>query len=497
MLFKKLFKKNLFFIGLSFILFASITYADNVPLSLFPLDHYDQSIATWINSNDPDYDKSLLSFDGQQKHFDIFYNHYFGAQSPWNSSYVNQILHQAAPNDLKTLEQSNINYYSNEGKSDDQIGYGENFRAHTPDWINKISDNINLTQWDNFNYQDKNRAIAIDNLHARVLPTDDVHFYHYTLPGQGYPFDNLQMSSLWVGTPVYIITETMDHAWAYVITPDYIAWVKTNGLARTNNGFVNTWENSAKKHLGALTHQTSLTDNKNQFLATAYVGSVLPADITSSGIKMMVPVSNSNRSAEITYATITTEDAAIMPLEATPHHIANIMTGLIGRPYGWGNMYLYNDCSAETKSLFSPFGIWLPRHSSDQVYAGKMVDMTGSSEEDRLSYLMSNGHRFMTIVYIGGHVVMYIGNYANPNSSDHAAMAMTYQNIWGLSPNPADRRAVIGGAVLFPMLLQYPEDTTLVSLANKKYFQVSYLDETPNFLQKIQVINLKSLMTNE
>src|SRR5437762_13981917 len=102
MFFKKLFPKNFLFIGLSSILFASVTHADNVPLSLFPMDHYDQSISTWIKPSDPDYDKSLLSPDVQQKHFDNFYNHYFGIQSPWNSSYVNQILHQSSPNDLKT-----------------------------------------------------------------------------------------------------------------------------------------------------------------------------------------------------------------------------------------------------------------------------------------------------------------------------------------------------------------------------------------------------------
>lgn len=109
---------------------------------------------------------------------------------------------------------------------------------------------------------------------------------------------------------------------------------------------------------------------------------------------------------------------------------------------------------------------------------------------------MNNGHPFTTIIYIGGHVILYLGNQPNPNSDDHALMAMTYQNVWGLAPYPSTRRAVIGKAVVFPMLLQYPEDTSLVSLAGKSEFQVAYLDELPaqNNLLRAQRIDLKSLM---
>lgn len=30
-------------------------------------------------------------------------------------------------------------------------------------------------------------------------------------------------------------------------------------------------------------------------------------------------------------------------------------------------MYFYNDCTAELKNLFTPFGIWLPRNSGAQA----------------------------------------------------------------------------------------------------------------------------------
>ncbi len=476
-------------------LVITTSYANDGLISLFPLKNYEQTISTWIKPSDPNFDKRLLSQDMQEKRLEIFYKHYFGSLSPWDANYINQILHQSPPENLKTIEQQILTLFNNAGKSPDQIGYGENFRPHTEDWILNIANNIDVSRLENLSFQANNRGIAIRNLSARALPTKDVHFYSYKLAGQGYPFDNLQISSLWAGTPVYIILETYDHAWMLVVTPDYIGWVNSNGIARVDNGFIKEWSATAKDKLAAITHTpTSIVDNQQQFLFTAYTGSVFPAKIIDKKMYLLVPVNDMNYNAHIKMAMVSDQNAALMPVAITPHHFSDFMNSMINRPYGWGNLYFYNDCSAELKNIFTPFGIWLPRHSSDQTKAGKMVDMSSFPQEKRLSYLMENGQSFLTIIYIGGHVILYIGNYNNP-MKEASLMAMTYQNIWGLSPNPPIRRAVIGESVLFPMLLVYPEDPSLISLANKKYFQVTYLSEIPpDFLLWQEKINLKTLM---
>ncbi|HSW71265.1 MAG TPA: SH3 domain-containing protein, partial [Gammaproteobacteria bacterium] len=303
-------------------------------------------------------------------------------------------------------------------------------------------------------------------------------------------------SSVWVGTPLYILGETRNHRWSLVVTPEFIGWVQSKGIARTNEAFVNRWKEAAKKNLVAIIRsETAINDETGQFRFTAYVGSFFPAESESSGFRILLPVADMEQQALIKYGTLSTDTAVQMPLSATPQHFSEVMRGLIGRPYGWGGMYFYNDCSAELKYLLAPFGIWLPRHSSYQVYAGKMVDMSSAPRDQRLAYLMAKGHRFLTLVYIGGHIFLYVGNYPNPNDKDHGLFALSYQNMWGLSPNPPTRRAVIGKAVLFPLLLEYPEDGSLTSLVDKKFFQVSYLDELPNFVMKLQKVDLRMLMS--
>ncbi|XOD69337.1 MAG: NlpC/P60 family protein [Flavobacteriales bacterium AspAUS03] len=119
------------------------------------------------------------------------------------------------------------------------------------------------------------------------------------------------------------------------------------------------------------------------------------------------------------------------------------MSTLIGQPYGWGGMYFYSDCSAELKSIFTLFGIYLLRHSSEQVTIDKMVNQSTASPEQKLSYLMEQGKSILTLVYIGDHIIMYVGDVLNRNKTGTSIM-MTYQNLWGGTLSQPVRRAVMG-----------------------------------------------------
>jgi hypothetical protein len=108
----------------------------------------------------------------QQKRFLIFFNRYFGSLSPWDSEYVSKIFRLGTgTNSLKSIELELIHQFSNEGKSEAFIGYGENFRPYDKTWTENIAKNINLSQFEDLSYQANQRGIVIDNLEARVLPS--------------------------------------------------------------------------------------------------------------------------------------------------------------------------------------------------------------------------------------------------------------------------------------------------------------------------------------
>jgi hypothetical protein len=169
------------------------------------------------------------------------------------------------------------------------------------------------------------------------------------------------------------------------------------------------------------------------------------------------------------------------PWPYTPRHAAALWRTLLGRPYGWGNAWLLNDCSAELKSFFAPFGLWLPRHSTHQKDAGRAVDLSALDLHGRLDTLARIARPYLTLVWIRGHVMLYLGpiTYTAPDGAS-AAGFMSYQNLWGLWPKaPPDTRAIVGGSTLFPVLDRYPDQPELQSQADRPDFVATRLDQAP------------------
>jgi cell wall-associated NlpC family hydrolase len=485
--------------------------ADNV--TLFPMAGYDQNVDHWLEPDSPGYDQPFLSSADQQAHFQALYARYFGtgasAPSPWNAEFVRTRIYRQQGTDIAAWQQRRIGKFDNTGKQGAEIGYGENFRPHDKAWIDAIAQNMNVEQFTQAPvYQPERRAIAIGNLMVRELPTTDPSFYDHRLAGEGYPFDNLQISAVRPGTPLYVLGSSADGAWQYVQTPDVQGWVRSDGVAMADDRFVDAWRAAAGKSLGAvIVASAPVRDSRGVFRFDAPAGTLLPivaangvrtaagqaaarntsdtgnASSTSgaSGVagtneantarQILVPARDMEGRALIRRALLSDAQIAPAPLAATPRHLAMLMKALIGRPYGWGNSGLYNDCSSELQSIFAAFGVWLPRHSSTQMEAGRMIDLSSSTPAQRLDYLAQHGEPMRTLIYIGGHVMLYIGN----TTRDGRAVPVVYQDVWGLRPADNSRRAVIGGSVILPLFEHIPEDATLQSLAATRTFQISIL----------------------
>jgi len=452
------------------------------PIGLFPMARYDQDVDHAIDPASSSYDTPFLSPAEQRAHWDAFLARYFGANerdpSPWNPTFIAKRLYGGGGADIVDLQLRRISSYDNAGKPDRAIGYGQNFRPHTSRWLDDIERNMNLQQFGLApRYTPASRAIATDALLVRELPTMDPSFYSHRLAGQGYPFDNLQISSVHPGTPLYVLGQSADGAWDYVQTPDVQGWVASNGVGFVDDAFISTWSHRGSDGWAVVTAaSTPVRDDSATFRFNATAGTLLPLAHTQSAasnlpLAALVPARDIDGRAVIREARLPNTVAARAPIAATPRHLAMLMKSLIGRPYGWGNMNFYNDCSSELQSIFAAFGVWLPRHSSAQMSAGDMTDLSSDSPAQRLDFVMRNGKPMRTLIYIGGHVMLYLGN----TMRDGRTVPVVYQDIWGMRPADNSRRAVIGGSVIFPLLLTIPEDPSLESLAATRIFQVSVL----------------------
>lgn len=453
----------------------------------FPTNDYDQNVSTWIPSTRPDYNQPLLTPALQNARMNELYEHDFAsddrAVSPWSEHFITSVLTAPPPQDIVSEEEHVIEKYTNDSsKTGDNVAYAQNDWPYSLSWINAIEANMDLSQFTtDAVYHEENRAIALRNMDARVLPTIDPVFYPHNFAQHRFPSDDLQQSAIWAGTPLYILGHTKEGAYDLVQAPSFIAWVDSRAIARVSPSFVSTWQTHARAQLAAIIQtKTPVQDQSGVFQFYAYVGSLFPVEKQDAeGLTILIPEQTPTGEAQIAFARLPSSEAAVMPLAPTPHNAAKLIATLQGRPYGWGNTRFYNDCSAELQNFFLPFGIWLPRHSSDQVNQGLMVDLSASSTEQRIAYLRQNGRPFFTIVYIGNHVFLFIGDYPDPKQPGASSVVMTYQNLALLPTWTQERLYNIDEAVFFPLLDHYPEDPSIVSLAGQTYFQVSFLDQFP------------------
>lgn len=451
-----------------------VTTANHVPAdyiaptnSLFPLDNYPQSVDKWLP---PGLDMHVPVMDTatQQRHFSDLKSRYFGMKtgekSPWNPSYIASVLSKGA----ETARDASIRKYL-DGHS---VSWGENFRVNSGGWKQQVRDNA-TTSIDRV-YNPSGRGIAIRETLVRVLPTADPAYDDPRQAGQGYPFDNLQMSSVRPGTPVYVLAASRDRRWKYVISPSVTGWVHSEDIAGVDQQFVTEWLTLADKNLGAFIKGPVSVHEGGLYYFTARPGTILPFRNRQPGFfDVIVPVRKSDGRVQIRKVRLREEEFVGMPWKMTLGNMAVLMKSMSGRPYGWGNYNFYNDCSAEIRNLMMPFGIFLPRNSAAQIQAAaRIVDLSKESIGGRLRYLIEHGRPFSTLVYIPGHIMLYTGNVIINGKN----VPMTYQNIWGLRPADSDSRSIIGGAVFFPLLASYPENPDLVSLAGKSQFKLGFIE---------------------
>ena len=229
-----------------------------------------------------------------------------------------------------------------------------------------------------------------------------------------------------------ICHRSQDGAWYYVETPLVSGWVDAKDVATVSPAFEASWEGS---RLGAIVREhVSLNGSE------AYIGTVLPMVSTSS---VYVPVAGSDGSASPRAVPVPDGTVNTMPIAMTPANFARLGNQILGQHYGWGGMLGLRDCSAMTRDLMTPFGIWLPRNSRSQGRVGYPTSLAGMSSAEKEATLQRSGVPFATLVVMNGHVVLYIGTYEGRPAIMH--------DLWGIrvdEPADEDQRLIIGRAVI-------------------------------------------------
>lgn len=299
-------------------------------------------------------------------------------------------------------------------------GWGENKLPRDSSWVACLAANADTSGFPDAGWE----GITLVNTHLRALPTHRPIFRDFQLPGEGYPFDYLQVSSIAANTPIFIAHTSRDRSWQYVVSHAASGWVPVRDVARVDSAFQNLWQ--ADSLVAVIRDGVPVYSDEGNFLFRAPLGSVFPkAGADSLFVHIRAAVSAPGQKAVPVTAVLPKSTAVIKPWRLTGTCVSAVIDALMGEPYGWGGLYQNRDCSATIKDLFAPFGIMLPRHSADQVQSGyDYVDLSGVSGKEKRKTVLNKGVPFLTLLWLPGHIMLYIGQEKD--------RPLAFHNLWGL-----------------------------------------------------------------
>lgn len=318
-----------------------------------------------------------------------------------------------------------------------QPGVGENLQPRPLAWYQALLAQADLARHPSLDW----RGVTTMACDLRVLPTARSDFAGGE-PGSGFPFDRLQQTSLPAGLPVRVWHQSRNGAWLLVETPLAAGWLPVGAVAQAGAEFRARWQSGP--YLAVTQDDALLRDAQGRALFTANLGAIFPLLGSTAGHWRVLAPMAANGRARAVEARLVRATGAAKPLPLTLGNLTRLARGLMGQAYGWGGLFGDRDCSALTRDLLAPFGLWLPRNSADQARAGAaQVDLAGLGDADKERLIQERGAPYLTLLYMPGHVMLYIGS--------PQGRPLALHSIWGLKtsgPWCGEGRALIGRTVI-------------------------------------------------
>ena len=307
--------------------------------------------------------------------------------------------------------------------------FGSNFRQIPQSWFDAQKDNANFAGF----LQISAYALTSANTAVRNFPTDEPIFLNPQTPGEGYPFDYLQESTLSIAHPLFVSHLSKDRAWAFVSDDAVWGWVKVEDIK-----FISDEEALAYQKSSFVTIKTDkmpVYDKGGNFLFYSRVGAILPV-LAQDDKNYYGKIYVRNMLREFV---LPKSFSALFPLKFNDSNLKTILSSLLTQPYGWGGVDKLRDCSLFTKDLLASFGVWLPRNSRAQANMGEKINLKGLSNAAKSKEIKEKGVPYLTLVHLPGHIMLYAGYKGDEIYVVHDA--------WGLK-TANNGRALIGATAI-------------------------------------------------
>ncbi len=318
--------------------------------------------------------------------------------------------------------------------------YRENYREIRDKERKEIQINLNFESLNSINQP----GIIIHQTAIKGVPVEYPLFHNPKIAGEGYPFDNIQYHQLKPGQPIRISHHSKDGLWAYVLTNhNFTGWVPLEHVLVLNK--LNCKELYQSQWGVFKKDGVVLKDEHGESICKSTVGLHLPVSKDST---IYFPTKKNKKGShhlELIKVQISNQNAFSFthPLWSI-QKAKEILTPLLDKIYGWGNLYNERDCSGLIQDYASVFGIWLGRNSKAQSEYGTIsFDCSKMSIEQKIKFVKEHAIPFQTLFHRAGHIGIFVG-------FDKDKQPLMMHSVWGfkLKKNDKKGRYIIGKSII-------------------------------------------------
>lgn len=275
--------------------------------------------------------------------------------------------------------------------------------------------------------------------------------------------DRFQEHGLFPGEAVAILHESADGAWLFVQSYNYAAWIEKDQVATGSRAevlaFIATPDfllvtgskvrTNFDPHLPALSELQLDMGVRLPVVAASEVGHNLRGQNPYTSHVVKLPMRAADGNLQFKFALVArSQDVHRGYLPYTRENVIRQAFKFLGERYGWGHSYNGRDCTGFVSEVYKTFGIYMPRNSGDQ---GKSVlgenqrfpdDTTFEEKRDVVRTL-----QVAALLYLPGHVAMYIGNDQGQPYIIHDVAGLSY-----IDDNGDYYRGLLHGVSVTPLL---------------------------------------------
>ncbi len=327
-------------------------------------------------------------------------------------------------------------------------GYGEDLKPNAKAFNDELIKSMDVERYPSA----KIRAVVVRDSDVRAVPTNKP-FY---LSPKGYPFDRYQNSLIFQGTPVLVTHFNTDKTYAHIQSSFVYGWIKVSDLAYMRDKDIELLTH-LKDYVMPIKDKIPLYTDYGGFYTNARVGelfALIPQSQNASQnpqkkeLKAYGFLRDAKGYAILQSVILEEKDFFVFPKAFNSENMAYFIDTMLGQKYGWGGLLGNRDCSAFTRDSFANFGILLPRNSYAQSrYANNYVDLSSMKAKEKEDYILKNATPFGTLIYLKGHIMLYLGAYNH--------QAIVAHSIWSVQTQKHFKTLShkIGGVVITSLWL--------------------------------------------